>query len=160
GVTMTADAQSADIKPGDNLVVDGVPAIPASIAERVGRYTEFRAALLRGWHSTKTEMLIGTRFADTMQVHLVKFPGGDRHQLTFFKDSIAHASFQPNGGEYFLFSKDVGGSEFAQIYRYDLGTGDITMLTDGKSKNDMGVWSRDGKQFAYTSTRRNGTDAD
>ncbi len=157
---MTGDAQTAAIKPGDNFVVDGIPPIPASVAERVGRYVEFRAALIKSWHSTRPELLIGTRFADTMQLHLVKFPGGDRRQLTFYKDSVGAATFNPNGGEYFLFSKDVGGSEFAQIYRFDLTTGDITLLTDGKSKNDMGVWSRNGGLYSYTSTRRNGTDAD
>ena len=31
--------------------------------------------------------------------------------------------------------KDVGGGEFFQLYRYDLATGDMTLLTDGKSRN-------------------------
>ena len=36
--------QPAVIKPGDNLVTDGMPEIPASLAEEVRRYTEFRSA--------------------------------------------------------------------------------------------------------------------
>ena len=31
----------------------------------------------------RREMLIGTRFADTAQIHIVKMPGGARTQLTF-----------------------------------------------------------------------------
>ena len=67
---------------------DGVPPIPAEITEKVGRYTEARAAVFSDWHPTKAEMLIGTRFADTAQVHLVNHPGGARTQLTFFPDRI------------------------------------------------------------------------
>ena len=60
-----APAPRAVIKPGDNLVTDGLPEIPAEIADAVGRYTEFRSADLASWHPTKREMLISTRFADT-----------------------------------------------------------------------------------------------
>ena len=31
-------------RPADNLVVEGVPAIPKALAEKLQRYTEFRAA--------------------------------------------------------------------------------------------------------------------
>ena len=84
-------AQSDEIVPNENLVVEGIPKIPASLAESVGRYSEFRTASFASWHPTKREMLIETRFADTAQVHLVKFPGGARTQLTFFPDRIAGA---------------------------------------------------------------------
>jgi hypothetical protein len=59
-----AVAQVGTIVPGENLVVEGIPPIPASLAEAVGRYTEFRAASLASWHPTKREMLIGTRFGE------------------------------------------------------------------------------------------------
>src|SRR5207249_2363630 len=133
---------------------------PTSLAERIGRYTEFRAAAPLSWHPSRREMLIATRFADTAQVHLVKMPMGARTQLTFFKDRIGNASFQPAIGESFIYSIDKGGNEFAQLYQFDLATGETTLLTDGKSKNDMGPWSHDGKWLAYTSTRRNKTDTD
>src|SRR4051812_14968500 len=101
--------------PPDSLAIENIPPIPASVAESVGRYTEFRAAAFRSWHPTRTEMLIRTRFADTMQIHQVKMPLGARSQLTFFPDSVASASFQPTTGDYSLFTKDTGGNEFAQI---------------------------------------------
>ncbi|PYS65132.1 MAG: peptidase S9, prolyl oligopeptidase [Acidobacteria bacterium] len=158
-VTVVA-AQSDVLSPADNLVVEGIPKIPAAMAEEINRYTEFRYAGLSNWHPTKREMLISTRFADTSQIHLVKFPGGARTQLTFFKDSASGASYQPTRGDYFVFSKGSGGNENYQKYRYDFATGAITLLTDGKSRNTGGVWANAGDRYAYESTRRNGEDVD
>jgi len=146
--------------PGDNLVVEGIPPIPTSLVDQIGRYTESRVAGMSSWHPIKREMLIVTRFADTYQIHLVKFPGGARTQLTFFKDGARGASYQPTRGDYFVFSKDSGGDENYQKYRYDFATGAITLLTDGKSRNTGGVWSNAGDQFVYGSNRRNGQDVD
>ena len=153
-------AQNSVIVPNENLVAEGVPPIPASLADTVGRYTEFRAASFSSWHPTKREMLISTRFGDTTQIHQVKFPGGDRRQLTFFADRVGGGSFPPKGGDFFIFSKDTGGDEFFQGYRYDLATGNVTLLTDGKSRNVGGTWSNSGQWLAYGSTRRNGKDVD
>ncbi len=157
---LAADAPPATVSPNDALVLDGIPPIPAALAEKVGRYTEFRAAVLVDWHPTKRELLIGTRFADTNQVHAVKMPGGARTQLTFFPDRVEGAAYEPTEGKFFVFHKGTGGAEFFQNYRYDLVTGDVTLLTDGKSRNSMPIFSRDGKRIAYSSTRRTGTDTD
>ena len=159
----TALAQSGGgpvVAPGDNLVVEGVPPVPASLAEEVRRYTEFRTASLASWHPARREMLIGTRFGDTPQIHLVKMPNGARTQLTFFPDRVSGAAFRPKTGDQFVFSKDVGGNEFFQLYRYDMATGDVTLLTDGKSRNTDPLWSHDGARIVYGSTRRNGKDVD
>ncbi|WP_315784740.1 S9 family peptidase [Fischerella sp. JS2] len=153
-------AQTSVITPNENLVVQGIPPIPATLAETVNRYTNFRSAVLSSWHPVRREMLISTRFADTPQVHLVKFPLGSRQQMTFFPERVGGGSFQPTQGDYFVFSKDIGGNEFNQNYRYDLATGDITLLTDGKSRNSGGVWSNSGDRMIYTSTRRTGKDND
>jgi dipeptidyl aminopeptidase/acylaminoacyl peptidase len=159
-LAMPAVAQVGEIVPNENLIAEGIPKIPASIAADVARYTETRTAGLSSWHPLKREMLISTRFADTAQVHLVKFPGGARKQLTFFPDRVGGASFQPTKGEYFIFSKDIGGGEFFQLYRYDVADGAVTLLTDGKSRNSGGAWSKAGDRVAYSSTRRNGADTD
>jgi dipeptidyl aminopeptidase/acylaminoacyl peptidase len=153
-------AQELAIAPADNLVADGIAKIPASLAETAGRYASFRSANFVDWNPATREMLIATRFADTPQIHLVKQPGGERQQLTFFADSVTNARFHPNGGGYFVFSKDIGGGEWYQLYRYDMKTGDVTLLTDGKARNLMGPWSSGGDQLAYMSTRRTGKDTD
>jgi dipeptidyl aminopeptidase/acylaminoacyl peptidase len=153
-------AQEAVVAPGENLVVDGVPKIPATLADTAGRYGSYRSANLADWHPARREMLIATRFGDTPQLHLVKMPGGERQQLTFFADAVGYGRFHPNGGDYILFMKDIGGGEWYQLYRYDVKTGDITLLTDGKSRNLSGPWSSGGDHIAYTSTRRTGKDTD
>jgi dipeptidyl aminopeptidase/acylaminoacyl peptidase len=159
--TIAADPPPARaLTPPDSLVIDGVPAVPAELPGQIGRYTESRAAGFQDWHPTKPQMLILTRFGDTNQVHLVTQPGGTRTQLTFFPDRVDAASFEPTKGDYFVFSKGAGGNEFDQNYRYDFATGDVTLLTDGKSRNSPPTWSNRGERVAYTSTRRNGADTD
>ncbi len=161
GQPATAGAASPVIRPGDNLTVLGVPEIPVSLAESVRRYTEARAAAALDWHPTERTMLISTRFANSSQVHSVKMPLGARFQLTFFQEPVSAASYDPAAGSYFLFTKDLGGNEFAQIYRYDMETGNSTLLTDGgRSQNGRWVWSNAKDRMAYTSTRRNGADRD
>ena len=158
--SLPAQAPPADIAPGDNLVTDGIPSIPAAIAATTNRYTEFRTASLQDWHPTERSVLITTRFGDTNQVHQVKFPNGARTQLTFFPDRVAGANYQPTKGDHFLLLKDVGGGEWFQIYRYDFPTGDSMLLTDGKSRNLEVRWNHAGDRIAYSSTHRNGKDTD
>ncbi len=159
-VVTSVPAQETEIAPGDNLVVEGIPKVPAPLAEAVGRYTEFRRAAFLSWHPTKRAMLIRTRFGETPQVHEVPAPGGARMQLTFFTDGVRGAAYPPKEGGWFVFSKDSGGNESYQFYRYDLETGAVTLLTDGKSRNSAAVWSNGGDRVAYGSTRRNGKDVD
>ena len=152
---------SAVLKPAENLVADGLPEIPVAIADAVGRYTEFRSAALTSWHPTKREMLIQTRFADTPQIHEVRVPLGARRQLTFFPDRVPDARWPRRSTEYFVFTKDKGGDEFSQIYRLDVATGAVTLVsTGGRSQNGLGPWSHQGDRMAFASTRRNGADRD
>jgi dipeptidyl aminopeptidase/acylaminoacyl peptidase len=77
------------------------------------------------------------------------------------KENVAGTvSHQPTKGDYFVFSKDIGGDEFFQSYRYEFASGAIHLLTDGKSRNSVGEWSHGADRMAYTSTRRNGRDLD
>jgi len=153
-----AMAQDSYVAPPESLIIDGVPKIPSALAETAGRYAAFRSASLSDWHPTRHEILISTRFAETPQLHLVAIPGGARQQLTFFADSVGNGRFHPNAGDYIVFMKDVGGGEWYQLYRYDTKSGEVTLLTDGKSRNLMGPWSSDGDRIAYISTRRTGKD--
>lgn len=153
--------QQADvIAPGENLVLSGIPPLPVSLRESVARYTEFRSAGLVDWHPTRREVLISTRFGNTAQLHRVARPGGARTQLTFFQEPVGGGSYAPGKGDILVFSRDVGGNEFTQLYRMDLPGGRVTLLTDGRSQNGGVRWSRRGDRIAYGSTRRNGADRD
>jgi len=152
---VTAAAQTPS-----NLVVEGVPVFPDPLVEKVRPYMEARTAAFESWNPARPEMLIITRFGNTPQLHMVRMPGGARRQVTFFPDRVGGAQFRPHDANTIVFSKDIGGGEFFQFYRFDLGSGDVTLLTDGKSRNTSSRFSRDGKWLAYASTRRSGKDTD
>jgi dipeptidyl aminopeptidase/acylaminoacyl peptidase len=158
-----AGAETAMLAAPDSLVVEGVPSMPASLTESVRPYTEFRGASFVSWHPDRREMVIATRFADTVQLHRVVTAGGARTQLTFFADRVASASYPRTvgtGRPFLVFQKDAGGNEFFQNFRLDTDGGAITLLTDGRSRNSLGVFSRSDERVAYTSTRRTGADTD
>ena len=144
-----------------NRISENVPEIPAALVERLAQYQNTRGAAFSGWLGDGS-MLIGTRFGETAQVHRVRAPLGMREQLTFFREPINTVRVRPTrAGNGFVFARDEGGNEFWQLYYYDLDTRAITLLTDGgRSRNEQPLWSHDGRQLAYTSTSRNGTDSD
>jgi dipeptidyl aminopeptidase/acylaminoacyl peptidase len=148
-----------NVTPGDNLVIENIPPVPTKLAEETARYSDYRSASLYGWHPDRREMLIGTRFADTVQVHSVAMPGGERKQLTFYPDRVSGAAYLPDGKS-FVFRKDTGGGEWFQLYRYDFAGGNVTLLTDGKSRNSGPIFGHGQTRFAYTSTQRTGKDTD
>ena len=160
GFTSAQDSKNV-VKPGENLIIQNIPDIPAALATQVKKYTEARGAGLVAFHPLKKEMIISTRFANTSQLHFVNQPLGMRKQITFFDEPIGNASYEPTKGEYIIIRKDIGGNEFGQLYKYDLKTLQSTLLTDGgRSQNGNVTWRKDGKGFFYTSTKRNGKDRD
>lgn len=153
--------QEAELQPGENLVVQGLSPIPASLPGEIGKYTEARSASFVDWHPTRREMLISTRFGNTSQIHHVKMPGGARTQITFFNEPVGGATFEPNDARYMVFGKDIGGNEFSQLFRYDWDTAAVTLLTDGGRSQNGGLrWNRAKNLCVYSSTRRNGADRD
>jgi dipeptidyl aminopeptidase/acylaminoacyl peptidase len=144
-------------KPGA-LVADGIPPVPNELAEKTRAYMEFRTASLQGWNPRTRGIAITTRFGNVPQVHEVARPLASRRQVTFEPDTIAGASYSRGKGDVMVVQKDIGGNEFWQLYR--LENGRLVLLTDGKSRNSLDAWSRDGRWIAYTSTRRNGADND
>jgi dipeptidyl aminopeptidase/acylaminoacyl peptidase len=157
-VSAMAATPPARVESG-NRITENVPEIPAALTETLQRYANTRSATLGGWLADGSGLLIGTRFANTVQVHRVKMPGGAREQLTFYDEPIASIAANPKRAG-FVFGKDVGGSEFWQLYGFDLATREIKLLTDGKSRNSDPLWSHDGTKLAYSSTERNGKDTD
>ena len=124
-----------------NLVLEDMPAIPPALTERLEQYQNTRSAGFASWLSDGG-ILVTTRFGDTSQVHRVSRPLGARYQLTFFPEPVSSASVPPdpalNG---FVYSRDVGGNEFYQLYWFDFASGESALLTDGSSRNNgVPVW--------------------
>ena len=159
-----AVAQKTDsqfLQPTENLIVEALSPIPTSLVKELNMYTNVRSAGFSEWHPKKKEMLMSTRFGNTNQLHYLKMPMGARTQITFFDEPVGGGTFEPNEGNYFIFSRDAGGNEFGQLYRYDLADGKITLLSDGgRSQNGGMRWSTKGDKLLYGSTRRNGADRD
>jgi len=161
GVVSERDAQPAHTRRENNgqVVLEDIPALPEAIESALGRYQNVRSAVVGGWDQSGTALYITTRFADVAQLHRVRSPGGARAQLTFFKEPIGQVARQPKG-ELIAFTMDAGGSEFAQIFILDPKTGEHRRISDGESRNGALIWSRDGQQIAFQSTRRNGRSND
>lgn len=144
-----------------NRVTENIPEVPERIVERLRQYQSIRSASLAGWLPDGDGILISTRFAETNQIHKVAQPGGARLQLTFFDEPVRGAAPCPtmeNNG--FVFLKDIGGSEFYQVFYDNLHDAEVRMLTDGTSRNGSAVWSHAGDRVVYQTTRRNGRDWD
>ena len=149
------------VVPNENLITENIAEIPKELGNRVKKYAESRGASLAEIHPAKNEIIISTRFGSTNQFHRVTQPMGARTQITFFDEPVSGASYEPLKGEYLVYSKDVGGNEFGQLYKLDLKTLQSTLLTDGgRSQNGGVTWRKDGKGFYYSSTKRNGGDRD
>ena len=144
-----------------NRVSENIPAIPPELVERLNRYQNTRSASVAGWTADGC-LLVGTRFAETSQVHRVCEPMGMREQLTFYPEPVAGIDAAPAAADLdgFVFGKDIGGNEAWQLHWFDLGTREVRLLTDGQSRNQGALFSHDGRRFAYSSTARNGTDTD
>ncbi|MEZ0471398.1 alpha/beta fold hydrolase [Luteimonas salinilitoris] len=163
-LAQTGDASSQAVvrEERGNRVTENVPEIPAELLQRLNRYQNTRGASVAGWTRDGC-LLVGTRFAETTQAHRVCEPLGMREQLTFEAERIGIGDTAPAGSglDGFVYSKDVGGDEFWQLFWYDLATRESTLLTDGKrSRNEEPLFSHDGGRLAYSSTARNGTDTD
>ena len=147
--------------PGNaNLLAGGIPPIPPELKSRVSQYLNMRSATALDQTDDGSQVLISTRFASTAQLHLVERPLSDRRQLTFTDEPITTAHFLPGDPQTIFYGQDVGGGEFFQLYRLDRRAGRSELLTDGKSRHEALVLSRDGKMLAYAGTGRNGTDTD
>ncbi len=142
------------------LLLDGIPALPQRIRDRMRQYQGVRHASFVDWDEKGGGMLVRTRFGNTTQIHRVRTPMGARQQLTFYREPVRRASWVP--GSYdgaVLLLMDQGGAENNQLYRYDMLEGKTTRLTDGQSRTVGYRWSAKG-QLAYSNNARNGRDFD
>lgn len=154
----TAGSAEPVVPPPAALTLDGVPQVPVALAERVRPYMEFRTAIFQGWDPTTRGVLITTRFGDSAQLHLVERPGAARRQLSFEVEPVLGGSFSPGKGDVLVATRDVGGNENFQLF--GVAGGRLALLTDGKSRNTVPVFSDDGSLLAFSSNARNGRDTD
>ena len=160
-VPLTAPADEVSRREMNNgqLILEDIPDIPDALAAELRQYQSVRSAAFVDWTEDGEGIFIRTRFADVTQIHRVDWPGGARHQLTWFDEPVGQVVRQEQGS-LLTFTMDQGGSEFSQILSLDPRNGRSTLLTDGQSRNRLILWDRQGRRVAYQSTRRNGKSND
>jgi dipeptidyl aminopeptidase/acylaminoacyl peptidase len=143
-----------------SLLLDNIPAVDTPLTARLDDYMNGRGASFVDW-LPDGGMLIATRFGDVEQLHRVVMPLGDREQLTFYREPVTEArSPQSAVAPGFVFLKDQGGNENAQVYWYDVATRAVRLLTDGKGLYGGLAWSHDGRRVAFHGTGRDGVSYD
>ena len=143
------------------VVPDGMPPVPQATATRMKPYLVGQAAVLMDWAPDAQGLLVGARAGEVRQLHLVRTPEGRRVPLTSFPDPVHAARWNPRPGSSLVaLSMDHGGTEFYQVHLFDVETRQVRLLTDGRSRHEGMLWSRDGRWLAWSGTGRNGTDYD
>jgi dipeptidyl aminopeptidase/acylaminoacyl peptidase len=149
----TGVASDDVIAPNANLLVQGIPPIPKSVADAVARYTDFRGHGFVDWHPTKPEMLVSYRKpgGNTTQIFRVAAPLAEPEPLTDFADPVRKASYEPIGGESLVFERSSGGDEATQIYRLDLATRQVTLVSEPDQRHDLQGWLHRSSRLIYLS---------
>ena len=137
------------VAPPPNLVLDGVPPIPASLARALAPYNDFRPVGLLSWHPVEREMLVRRRLEATTQVHHLATPGAAARPVTDLPEAVTSASYEPTKGEFFVFAIGRGGDEVYRLHRFDVATGAITALSPARQRAGSMAWTRDGSRIAY-----------
>jgi dipeptidyl aminopeptidase/acylaminoacyl peptidase len=145
----------AVVTPNANLVVQGIPPVPQSLADAIGRYNDFRGHAFADWHPTQREMLVSHRKAgaNTAQIFRVTAPLSEGEQLTEGADPAGRATYEPRTGKYIVFERATGGNEVAQIYRLPLGQpgAQPVLLTSPNERHAINTWLRKSGQLVYSS---------
>jgi dipeptidyl aminopeptidase/acylaminoacyl peptidase len=141
------------LTPNEHLRIAGIPPVPKALAERVGKYTEFKPVGVIAWSPNRRQLLVAYRRGATTQLHLLDAPQGTLTPLTDFPDPVSRATFEPKTGGYLVYSRDSGGNEAAQLYRYDFATKESTLLTDPAGKHAFGNWNHAGNALLLISTQ-------
>ena len=109
-ITLGVDSKQSSLNNG-NLLLKNIPDIPDQLKADLNRYQNVRSASFVDWAEDDKSIYITTRFGDVSQLHRVSQPGGNRYQMTFFKEPIGSVKKKPGSAE-LSFTMDAGGSEF------------------------------------------------
>ncbi|HEY6123265.1 MAG TPA: prolyl oligopeptidase family serine peptidase [Steroidobacteraceae bacterium] len=153
-------ASQGAVEERGTLVLDNIPSVDTPLSAKLDDYMNARGASFVDW-LPDGGILIATRFGDVEQLHRVAMPLGAREQLTFYREPVTSARAPQSAvAPGFVFLKDQGGNEYAQIYWYDNATRAVRLLTDGKGLHGGVSWSHDGNRIAFHGTGRDSVSYD
>ena len=141
------------VQPNDKLVLQGIPPIPAGVVQDVARYADFRGHGFVDWHPSRRDMLVSYRKAgaSTAQIYRLTAPMGELEQLTDFAEPVSEASYEPRTGDSIVFERSTGGDEAAQIYRLDLASRQVSVVSEPDMRHDLGGWLNLSSRLIYSS---------
>ena len=142
-----------------SLVLEGVPTHSPRVLETLDPWLAGRGATFRDFLPDGS-LLVSTRFGEVEQAHRVAMPMGMREQLTFGAEPVGALSANPQRDGGFVFARDRGGDENAQLYLYRAQDRSLSLLTDGRSRHGGAIWSRDGQRLAFAGNARDGIATD
>jgi dipeptidyl aminopeptidase/acylaminoacyl peptidase len=140
--SLACAAQEAYVRPGSNLVLEGIPRIAVTTANRVAAYSDFRGQRLLGWHPHKAEVLVAQRGDQSSQVFRLSGPGATPEALTAFAEPVARASYPPSSADYLVISQDEGGNERFRLYHFDPQSKRRAPLSDAAMRTTSAAWSK------------------
>src|SRR5215469_9061094 len=92
------NVRAGEVVPGDNLVVEGIPKIPASVAEAVSRYRSRYGYPLAGWSPNKRELWLKILARTGTWISSLNEPGGmTRPSISIADGGVYDVYFQPQG---------------------------------------------------------------
>ncbi|MFN9807141.1 MAG: S9 family peptidase [Betaproteobacteria bacterium] len=161
----TADkAAPAVVTAPPALTMRGVPPVPVSLMQRIGRYTEIRGAGLADWSPDGKQLLVswlaGPAGQQRTQLHQVSAAGAPLQQVTRANEPTRSGRYLPADPNVIVFERDAGGSEATQVFRLDLRSGAETALTTPGQRCDSGPFSRDGRAMLVNCARIDRSAAD
>lgn len=155
GSEAMAIAQSDEINPGADLLTEGIPTVPSSLARTVQTYVTGYGLPLAGWDPAKREIWLKNLTSDSASVFRVAEPEGASKPVLYIPGGVYDLYYQPQGN-YLVYNQDTNGNEAFQMYFYDLRTHKSSLLTDGKSRNTEPVWSNAGDKIIFSSSPTGG----
>ncbi len=142
-LAVAANVLAADVvAPNAHLKAEGIPPIPASRADQVALYTQFRPATAVSWHPKERELVVARRAGSVTQLHRVARPGEAPRQLTDFAEPVRNGTYWARAPDTLVFLRDTGGNEQQQLYRLDPGHATPVLLTDAIRKHAVGAITR------------------
>ncbi len=138
-----------------NATLEDVPPVPAAVSAAVQRYGNSRSTALADW-TDDGRLLVLKRAGPVAQLFRVDAPMADPVQLTQGAEPVGGGAAIRRSGR-FLFSRDTGGDEWAQLYAQGPGEAPV-QLTEAGTRNAAPVRTRDGTAIFWSQSKRGSGD--
>lgn len=144
---IAAAASAADLPAPPGISIDGVPPIPAELAQSLAPYARFRSHALASWHPARREMLVIAPVEGVEQLQRVPEPGVAPEPLTHGGARVTSAAYSPGDPGVVAYTREE--NDGARLYTIDAAhPGDTAVSGAGESVTAW-AWAPKGDRIAY-----------